>query len=81
MKVKNLPDDIKNKTLNELTEMANNIVEKLEKEKNLEGSIEMYQKLLRLNNFIEKKFSSTSKKISNNTRDKIKNFVKNEKKT
>ena len=35
MKDKNLLDDIKNKSLNELTELANNIIEKLEKYLNL----------------------------------------------
>ena len=37
MKDKNLPNDIKNKSLNELTELANNIIENLEKEKDLEN--------------------------------------------
>ena len=53
MKDKNLPNNINSKTLNELTDMANNIIESLEKEKNLENSIEEYQKLIRLNNMIE----------------------------
>ena len=61
MKDKNLLDDIKNKSLNELTELANNIIEKLENEKDLEASINDYQKLIKLNNMIEKKFQSTSK--------------------
>ena len=43
MKDKNLPNDIKNKSLNELTELANNIIENLEKEKDLENSINKYQ--------------------------------------
>ena len=33
MKDKNLPYDIKNKSLNELTELANSIIKNLEKEK------------------------------------------------
>ena len=66
MKDKNLLDDIKNKSLNELTELANNIIEKLENEKDLEASINDYQELIRLNNLIEKKFQNTSKEISNN---------------
>ena len=33
MKDKNLPNDIKNKSLNELTELANNIIENLEQNK------------------------------------------------
>ena len=82
MKDKNLLDDIKNKSLNELTELANNIIEKLENEKDLEASINDYQELIRLNNLIEKKFQNTSKEISNETRSKINMiFKKNEKET
>ena len=82
MKDKNLLDDIKNKSLNELTELANNIIEKLENEKDLEASINDYQKLIKLNNMIEKKFQSTSKEISQETRNKINIILKkNEKKT
>ena len=57
MKDKNLPNDIKNKSLNELTELANSIIENLEKEKDLENSINKYQELIRLNNLIEKKLN------------------------
>ena len=71
MKDKNLPNDIKNKSLNELTKLANSIIENLEKEKDLENSINEYQELIRLNNLIEKKFQTTSKKISQNTKEKI----------
>ncbi len=82
MKDKNLLDDIKNKSLNELTELANNIIEKLESEKDLQASINDYQELIKLNNLIEKKFQNTSREISQETRSKI-NMVlkKNEKKT
>ena len=61
MKDKNLLDDIKNKSLNELTELANNIIEKLENEKDLEASVNDYQELIKLNNLIEKKFQNTSR--------------------
>jgi len=82
MKDKNLLDDIKNKSLNELTELANNIIEKLENEKDLEASINDYQELIKLNNLIEKKFQNTSKAISEETRNKISTILKkNEKKT
>ena len=82
MNEKNLPDDINSKSLNELTELANKIIEKLENEKDLENSIDEYQKLLKLNNLIEKKFNKTNKEISEVTKSKIKNIVskKNEKK-
>jgi len=71
MKDKNLPDDIDLKSLNELTQEINKIIEQIEKEKNFENSLDEYQKLIRLNNIIEKKFQNTSKKISLETKDKI----------
>ncbi len=77
MKDKNLPDDIKSKSLSELTQEVNNIIEQLEKEKNLENSLEDYQKLIKLNNIIEKKFQNSSKKISLKTRDKISQILSN----
>ena len=82
MNEKNLPDDINSKTLNELTEIANKIIQNLENQKNLEESLDEYQKLIRLNNLIEKKFQSTSKKISLTTKEKIKRLLsaKNDKK-
>ena len=82
MKDKNLPDDIKNKSLNKLTELANNIIENLEKNKDLESSITEYQNLITLNNLIEKKFRNTSKDISQITKEKINKLFKkkNEKK-
>ena len=67
----NLPDDINSKSLNELTELANKIIEKLENEKDLQNSIDEYHKLLKLNNFIEKKFNKTNKEISEVTKSKI----------
>ena len=81
MKDKNLPDDIKSKSVSELTQDVNNIIEQLEKEKNLENSLEDYQKLIKLNNIIEKKFQNSSKKISLKTKDKISQILskKNEK--
>ena len=83
MKEKNLPEDINSKSLNDLTELAQNIIRKLESEKNLENSINEYQMLIKLNNLIEKKFQNNSKNISNKTKDKIVNILKekNEKKT
>mgnify|MGYP001296718142 FL=1 len=81
MKHKNLPDDIKDKSLTELTEIASNIIENLENEKDLEKSIDDYQKLIKLNNLIEIRFKNTSKEISNSTKEKIlKILKKNEKK-
>ena len=83
MKDKNFPDDIKNKSLNELTELANNIIKNLEFKKDLENSMSEYQRLIQLSNIIEKKFQSTSKQISETTKLKISQILnkKNEKKT
>ena len=79
MKEKNLPEDINSKSLNDLTELAQNIIQKLESEKNLESPINEYQKLIKLNNLIEKKFQNNSKNISNKTKDKIVNILKEKK--
>ena len=76
MNEKNLPDDINSKSLNELTELANKIIENLENEKDLESSINEYKKLLKLNNLIEKKFQKNSKEISGNAKSKIINIIK-----
>ena len=80
MKDKNLLDDIKIKSLTELTEIAANLVKKLEKQKDLEKSIEEYQKLLTINNLIQKKFQNTSREISDETREKIQKILNDEKK-
>ena len=71
MKDKNLPNDIENKSLNELTELADNIIKNLEKQKDLEKSIEEYKDLIKLNNLIEKKFNVVSKQITQKTKEKI----------
>ena len=77
MKDKNLPNDIQSKSVEELTDLATNIIENLENKKNLENSVEEYQMLIKLNNLIEKKFQKNSKQISVNTKDKIKLILQN----
>ena len=79
MKDKIILDDIKDKSLNELTDIANKIIENLENQKNLVHSVDDYQSLIKLNNLIEKKFQKTSKEISEMTKDKINKILKNEK--
>ena len=71
MKEKNLPDDINSKSLDELTQEANNIIEQLEKKDDLKTSLDQYQELMRLNNIIEKKFQKKSKYINQSTKEKI----------
>ena len=81
MNEKNLPDDINFKTLNELTKIADKIIQNLENQKNLEESLDEYQKLIRLNNLIEKKFQKSSKEISETAKFKINEIsIKNAKK-
>ncbi|MDC0043476.1 exonuclease VII small subunit [Candidatus Pelagibacter sp.] len=82
MKEKNLPDDKTSQSLEELTKDLYETIEKLEKEKNLENSLDNYQKLIRLNNMIEKNFQKKSKQISQLTKEKITKIIskRNEKK-
>ena len=82
MKEKNLLGDNNSKSLEDLTKEINEIIKKLENEKNLENSIDEYQKLIKLNNIIEKKFQKNSKNISESTKLKIEELTskKNEKK-
>ena len=75
MKDKNLPPDNNSQSLEELTKEANNIIESLEAEKNLQNSIDSYQKLLKLNIIIEKKFHKTTKIINEETKKKINNIT------
>ena len=77
MKDKNLPNDIQSKSVEELTDLAINIIENLENKKNLENSVEEYQMLIKLNNLIEKKFQKNSKQISENTKSKINLILQN----
>ena len=82
MNEKILPDDIESKSLSELTDIADRLIQELENKKNLEESIDDYQYLIKLNNLIEKKFQKDSKNISEITKLKIEELTskKNEKK-
>jgi len=74
MKDKNLPPDNNTQSLEELTKEANNIIESLESEKDLQNSIDSYQQLLKLNDTIEKKFHKTSKMINEEAKKRINNI-------
>ena len=76
MKEKNLPDDNNSKSLEELTSEIKDIVEKLEKQENLKNSLDDYQKLIQLNNIIEKRFQKKSKNIKQNIKDQIEIITK-----
>jgi len=81
MKDKILPLDYEQYSLEELTEKANKIIESLEKEKDLNNSVESYQELLKLNNIIEKKFNKNFRSIGEETNKKIKEIIKKNEKT
>ena len=80
MKDKNLLDDIESKSLEELNDLANIVIDNLEK-KSLEDFVEDYQKLIKLNNYIEKKFQQETRSISKKTKDKIDQIINYGKKT
>jgi|TARA_B100001741_G_scaffold308243_2_gene304193 hypothetical protein len=71
MKDKNLPNNYNTLTLEELTIEANKMIEDLENQKDLDGSIEKYQNLLKLNNIIEKKFLADVREINEKTKENI----------
>ncbi len=81
MKDKILPPEYDQSSLEELTEKANKIIELLEKENDLNNSVESYQELLRLNSIIEKKFQKNLKSISEETNKKIEKIVKKNEKS
>ena len=80
MKDKNLLDDIRDKSLAELIKLIDNTIKTLENKKDLNDSINEYQKLITLNNFIQKKFQIESKKILEETKQKINKKIQNDKK-
>ena len=81
MKDKILPPEYDQSSLDQLTEKADKIIQTLEKENDLNSSIENYQELLRLNNIIEKKFQKNFKSISEETKKKIRYITKKNEKT
>jgi|TARA_B110001450_G_C17275773_1_gene341373 exonuclease VII small subunit len=68
MKTKNIPADIKSKSIKEAKDTINKILSKLEKnDADLEASIDDYQRLIHLNNHIDSLFKEKNKEISNIT--------------
>ena len=67
MKDKILPLDYDQYSIEQLTEKANKIIDFLEKENDLNNSVDSYQELLKLNNIIEKKFHKNFKSIGEDT--------------
>jgi exonuclease VII small subunit len=65
MKSKNIPVDIKSKTIKEAQNEIKSILENLEKtETNLEDSIAKYNRMIQLNHHIQEQFKQKAKEIS-----------------
>ena len=64
MKSKNIPADIRKKTIKEAQNEIKGIIEKLENvETNLENSMERYNRMMQLNNYIQVKFKQKAQEI------------------
>ena len=79
MKDKNLLADIETKSLEELNSLVVKIIKNLEKKKQ-DDFVQDYQELMKLNNYIEKKFHQESRSISKKTKEKIDEILDNGKK-
>ena len=78
MNSKNTPTDMESKSIEEARQEVCDILELLEKEDSLKNSLDKYNRLIQLNNHIEKKFKDKLKKISQSkTKKKSKSFSKN----
>ena len=75
MNSKNIPADIKNKSIEEAQKEVSEIIEILEKEENLENLLEKYHRLMFLNKYIEQKFKDKSKNISKKDFENIQNSL------
>ena len=75
MNFKNIPADIKSKSIEEAQKEVSEIIKILEKEENLENSVEKYHRLILLNNYIEQKFKDKSKNISKKNFENIQNSL------
>ena len=75
MNSKNIPEDIKNKSIEEAQKEVSEIIEILEKKESLENSLEKYHRLILLNNYIDQKFKDKSKNISKKNFENIQNSL------
>tara|TARA_Y100000590_G_scaffold30308_1_gene33685 strand:+ start:414 stop:638 length:225 start_codon:yes stop_codon:yes gene_type:complete len=68
MKSKNIPADIRAKSIKEAQEEINEIITKLEhKDVKLEESLEQYNKMMQLNNHIQEQFKKKANEIKKNS--------------
>ena len=75
MDSKNIPSNIKSKSIEEAQKEVSEIIEILEKEENLENSIKKYHRLIVLNNYIEQKFKDKLKSISKKNFENMQNSL------
>ena len=64
MKLKNIPTDIKIKSIEEAKQEVFEILKILEKEEKLDDLLDKYNRLMHLNYYIEQKFKDKLKQIS-----------------
>ena len=78
MKSKNIPADIRSKSIKEAQNEIKVIIAKLENsETNLENSIEQYERMMQLNYYIHEQFKNKAKEIKQSSLDnKEKNSLK-----
>ncbi len=68
MKSKNIPPDIKEKTIKEAQSEIKEIIDKLEdNETNLQDSIDQYNRMMHLNIYIQDQFKKKSTQIKQST--------------
>ena len=80
MKSKNIPADIRTKSIKEAQNEIKDIIAKLENnETNLEDSIEQYNRMIQLNHHIQDKFKLKDKEIRKSTKSKNKKKLKSPK--
>ena len=76
MKSKNIPADIKTKSIKEAQNEIKQIIEALENtEINLEDSIDQYNRMMQLNSHIQDQFRKKAKEIKQSSLYKKKNFL------
>ena len=76
MKNENIPADIKSKSLKEARDEINAILIKLENQStNLDNSLSDYQRLIQLNEYIDRLFKKKLKEISNNKKNDKKKII------
>ena len=72
MKSKNIPDDIKSKSIKEAQNEIKDIISNLEnKETDLKQSIDQYNRMIQLNHYIQEKFKEKLGKIRSPKSDTI----------